>query len=125
MPSWVAIALLMESTNGWRHTAFTGRHPKTIRSPHRSITSEKAVKGSIVSPRVRSRWPFPCVACGNGRLLPLPRYGQLRYADRECGVSRLTIRMEAAKGFYLTRPGRHRQLHARVAARPALPEAVP
>src|SRR5436309_15656712 len=67
MPCWVAIALLMESTNGWRHTDFTGRHPKTIRSPHRSITSAKAVRDSIVSPRARSRWRFPCVASGSDR----------------------------------------------------------
>src|SRR5262245_44048968 len=65
MPSWVAIALLMESTSGWRHTEFTGRHPKTIRYPHRSITSAKAVKRSIVGPRARSRWQFPCGASGS------------------------------------------------------------
>jgi len=46
---------------------FTGRYPKTIRSPHRSITSAKAVKRSIVSPRARSRWRFPCVASGSDR----------------------------------------------------------
>ena len=28
MPSWEAIALVMESTTGWRHTDFTGRHPE-------------------------------------------------------------------------------------------------
>src|SRR5262245_59499350 len=67
MPSWVAIALLMESTNGWRNTDFTGRHPKTIRSTHRSITSAKAVKPSIVSPRARSRWRFPYVASESNR----------------------------------------------------------
>ena len=52
---------------GWRHTESTGRHPKTIRSPHRSITSAKAVKRSIVGPRARSRWQFPCVASGSDR----------------------------------------------------------
>ena len=67
MPCWVAIAPLMGGTTGWRHTEFTGRHPKTIRSPHRAITSAKAVKRSIVSPRARSRWPFPCVASGSDR----------------------------------------------------------
>src|SRR5262249_3273138 len=51
----------------WRHTEFTGRYPRTIRSPHRSITSAKAVKRSIVSPRARSRWQFPCVASGSDR----------------------------------------------------------
>src|SRR5687768_6619271 len=67
MPCWVAIAPLMDSTTGWRHTEFTGRYPKTIRSPHRSITSAKAVKRSIVGPRARSRWPFPCGASGSDR----------------------------------------------------------
>src|SRR4051794_40294488 len=67
MPCWVAIAPLMDSTSGWRHTEFTGRYPKTIRSPHRSITSAKAVKRSIVSLRARSRWQFPCVASGSDR----------------------------------------------------------
>src|SRR4029453_8615458 len=67
MPCWVAIALLMESTIGWRHTESTGRYPKTIRPPHRSITSAKAVKRSIVGPRDRSRWQFPCVASGSDR----------------------------------------------------------
>src|SRR5215510_5421420 len=62
MPCWVAIALLMESTNGWRHTGFIGRYPRTIQAPHRSTTSAKAVKRSIVDPRARSRWRFPCVA---------------------------------------------------------------
>ena len=32
-----------------------------------SITSAKAVRGSIVSPRARSRWQFPCVASGSDR----------------------------------------------------------
>src|SRR5688572_21742673 len=76
MPCWVAIAPLMDSTTGWRDTEFTGRHPKTIRSPHRSITSAKAVKGSIVGHRGRSRWQFPCVASGSDREFqtdPLPK----------------------------------------------------
>ena len=73
MPCWVAIAPLMESTTGWRHTECTGRYPKTIRSPHRSITSPKAVKGSIVGPRARSRWQFPCVASGSDRWARLSR----------------------------------------------------
>jgi hypothetical protein len=34
---------------------------------HRSITSAKAVKRSIVSPKARSRWQFPCVASGSDR----------------------------------------------------------
>ena len=63
----VAIAPLMDSTTGWRHTESTGRHPKTIRSPHRFITSAKAVKRSIVGPRARSRWQFRCVASGSDR----------------------------------------------------------
>ena len=58
---------LMDSTPGWRRTDFTGRHPKTIRSAHRSTTSAKAVKRSIVSPRARSRWQFPCGASGSDR----------------------------------------------------------
>ena len=32
-----------------------------------SITSAKAVKRSIVGPRARSRWQFPCVASGSDR----------------------------------------------------------
>jgi hypothetical protein len=36
-----------------------------IGSPHRSITSAKAVKRSIVSPKARNRWQFPCVASGS------------------------------------------------------------
>src|SRR6185503_18160398 len=67
MRCWVAIAPLMDSTRGWRNTDCTGRYPKTIRSPPRSITSAKAVKRSIVSPRARSRWQFPCVASGSDR----------------------------------------------------------
>src|SRR5919198_3588405 len=72
MPCWVAIASLMDSTTAWRHTESTGRYPKTIRSPHRSITSAKGVKRSIVGPRARSRWQFPCVASGS-------EVGVLRY----------------------------------------------
>src|SRR6187455_456738 len=68
MPCWVAIAPLMGSTTGWRHTESTGRYPKTIRSPRPSITSAKAVKRSIVGPRARSRWQFPCVASGSDQL---------------------------------------------------------
>ena len=49
--SAVAIAPLMDSTTGWRHTESTGRYLKTIRSPHRSITSLKAVRRSIVWPQ--------------------------------------------------------------------------
>src|SRR4051812_36557018 len=67
MPCWVAIAPLMESTTGWRLTDFTGRDPKTIQPPHRSITSAKAARPSIVSPRARSRWQLPCVASGSDR----------------------------------------------------------
>ena len=48
-------------------TEFTGQYPKTIRSPHRPITSPKAVKRSIVRRRARSRWQFPCVASGSDR----------------------------------------------------------
>src|SRR3954465_15250406 len=67
MPCWVAIALLMESTTGWRHTESTGRYPKTIRTPPRSITSAKAVKRSIGELRATSRGQFPSVASGIDR----------------------------------------------------------
>src|SRR5688500_9428233 len=81
MSCWVAMAPLMDSTTGWRHTDFTGRYPKTTRSPHRSITSAKAVKRSIVSPRARNRWQFPCVASGSDRFNSRPRDPEDRHED--------------------------------------------
>jgi len=50
-----------------RHTESTGRYPRTIRPPHRSITSAKAVTRSIGGPSARRRWLFPCVASGTDR----------------------------------------------------------
>src|SRR5688500_7503350 len=103
MPPSVAIAPLMNSTTGWRHTEFTGRHPKTIRSPHCSITSAKVVKRSIVSPRARSGWPCPCVASGSDR----SRFGSL-----------------FPLAFRLLQPPRH-LLVVRGVPRPTLCRAVP
>src|SRR5262245_5443602 len=86
MPCWVAIAPLMDSTTGWRHTECTGRYPKTIRSPHRSITSAKAVKGSIVSLKARSRWRYPCVASESNRKKLCPHW--LTRRRRPAGLRR-------------------------------------
>ena len=45
--------------NGWRHTESTGRHRSPIRTAHRSITSARAVRESLVTSKAGSRWHFP------------------------------------------------------------------
>jgi len=60
-------APLMESTNGWRRTESTGRHPPQIRAVHGSTTSVREVRGSLATSKARSRWQFPSGASGHDR----------------------------------------------------------
>ena len=50
-----------------QRTTRTGRHQTTTLAAPRITTSARTDKLSIVSPKARSRWLFPCGVSGTGR----------------------------------------------------------
>ena len=73
--------------DGWRHTVSTGRHPKTIRSPHRSITSAKAVKRSIVGPGPEADGSFRALRQGVTAQHSGPQINVVERTDGEAAIT--------------------------------------